>query len=98
MIVFGAEENPLFNPVNTDNIWLTALALLGAAVGVYLFFYGFRMLQYKRLILNTPFSKIRSASMGLVEVSGTTTGPKTIASAITVASGYNERHLSWQWV
>ena len=29
MIVFGAEENPLFNPVNTDNIWLTALASRG---------------------------------------------------------------------
>jgi E3 Ubiquitin ligase len=98
MIAFGAEENPLFNPVNTDNIWLTALALLGAAVGVYLFFYGFRMLQYKRLILNTPFSKIRSASMGLVEVSGTTTGPKTIPAGITGSPCYYYRARAWQWV
>ena len=84
-------------PLNTDSVWLSALAVLGAAVGVYLFFQGFRMLQYKRLILNTPFSKIRSASMGLVEVSGTPTGPKTIAAAITGAQCYYYRARGWQW-
>jgi E3 Ubiquitin ligase len=80
-----------------DSIWPSALAVLGAAVGVYLFFRGFRMLQYKRLILNTPVSKIRSASMGLVEVSGTPTGPKTIAAAITGAPCYYYRARAWIW-
>ena len=84
-------------PLNTDSTWLSALAVLGAAVGVYLFFYGFRMLQYKRLILNTPFSKIRSASIGLVEVSGTPTGPKTITAGITGTPCYYYRARGWQW-
>lgn len=85
--------------VNTaDTFWLSALGLLGLVLGVFLFFRGFKMLQYKRLILNTPFSKIRSASMGLVEVSGTPTGPKTIASAITGSPCYYYRARGWQWI
>ena len=32
----------------------------------------------QRLILNTPSSKIRSASMGLVEITGMAKGPHTI--------------------
>src|SRR5256885_7174413 len=71
--------------------WLSVIAMLGVAAGIFLFFRGFRMLQYKRLILNTPFSKIRSASMGLVEISGTPNGPQTIASPIT---GRSEEHTS----
>ena len=58
-------------------------AMIGAAVGVYLFFRGFRMLQFKRLVLNTPLSKVRSASMGLVELSGMGIGPQTIPAGIT---------------
>ncbi len=54
----------------SDDFWLVSMAVVGAVGGVVLFFRGFRMLQYKRLILNTPFSKIRSASIGLVEMSG----------------------------
>jgi hypothetical protein len=84
--------------VDADSIWLNALALLGLLTGVFLFFSGFRMLRYKRLILNTPFSKIRSASMGLVEVSGMPTGPKTIFSAITGAQCYYYRARAWQWL
>jgi hypothetical protein len=98
MIVFAVQENPLSGSLNADVFWLSALALLGASLGVYLFFYGFRMLQYKRLILNTPFSKIRSASMGLVEVSGTPTGPNTISAAITGAPCYYYRARGWQWL
>ena len=52
----------------SDESWIWAL--VGTAAGGYLFFRGLRMLQRKRLILNTPSSKIRSASIGLVEVSG----------------------------
>jgi hypothetical protein len=81
-----------------DSVWPSALALVGAAAGVYLFFYGFRMLQYKRLILNTPLSKIRSASMGLVEVSGTSRGPQTIAAAITGSPCFYYRARAWQWI
>ena len=82
----------------SDGVWLMLTALIGAAGGVALFFRGFRMLQYKRLILNTPFSKVRSASMGLVEVSGTPTGPQTISAAITGEPCYYYRAQAWQWV
>ena len=83
--------------LETSNVWLSFLGLLGVVAGVYLFFRGFRMLQYKRLILNTPFSKIRSASMGLVEVNGTPVGPQTIASAITGQPCYYYRARAWQF-
>jgi hypothetical protein len=39
-------------------------AMIGAAVGVYLFFRGFRMLQFKRLVLNTPLSKCAAPRWG----------------------------------
>jgi E3 Ubiquitin ligase len=64
--------------------WLVIVAILG----VFLFLWGFRMLRYKRLILNTPFSKIRSASMGLVEVSGAAKGPRTIPAGVTGQACY----------
>jgi hypothetical protein len=50
-------------------------AVIAVAAGVYLFYRGFRKLQRKRLILNIPTSKVRSASMGLVEVNGHAIGP-----------------------
>jgi len=82
----------------SDDFWLVSMAVVGAVGGVVLFFRGFRMLQYKRLILNTPFSKIRSASIGLVEVSGMPTGPQTISAAITGDLCYYYRVKAWQWV
>jgi E3 ubiquitin ligase len=77
---------------------LGLLALVGIYSGVYLFFRGFRMLQHKRLILNTPLSKIRSASMGLVEVSGMAAGPQTIPAGITGQPCYYYRATAWQQV
>jgi E3 Ubiquitin ligase len=82
----------------SDGSWFMLVALGGAVGGVALFFQGFRMLRYKRLILNTPFSKIRSASIGLVEVSGMPTGPQTISAAITGDPCYYYRVKAWQWV
>jgi hypothetical protein len=77
---------------------LGLLALLGIYCGVYVFFRGFRMLRHKRLILNTPFSKIRSASMGLVEVSGMAVGPQTIPAGITGEPCYYYHATAWQQV
>jgi hypothetical protein len=51
-----------------------AIAIVGACAGVYWFYRGFRLLQRKRLILNTPGSKIHSAAMGLVEINGLAVG------------------------
>ncbi len=69
---------------------------IGAGFGVILFLRGFHMLRYKQLILNTPFSKVRSASMGLVEVSGAAQGPRTIPAGITGVACYYYRARAWQ--
>ena len=70
---------------------------IGAGAGVYLFYRGFRLLQRKRLILDTPASKIRSASMGLVEINGLAVGPYTMTAPITGVPCYYFRTTAWQW-
>jgi hypothetical protein len=78
-----------------DNVWVWAL--LGAFAGVYLFYRGFRILQRKRLIMDTPTSKIRSASMGLVEVNGLAVGPYTMIAPVTGVPCYYYRTMAWRW-
>ena len=70
---------------------------VGFFAGLGLFFYGFRLLQRRRLILDTPFSKIRSASMGMVEVSGLAVGPYTMIAPITAHPCYYYRTLVWEY-
>ena len=70
---------------------------IGFFAGIGLFFYGFRLLQRRRLILDTPFSKIRSAPMGLVEISGLAVGPYTMTAPITARPCYYYRTLVWEW-
>ena len=81
----------IFRPENA-----MVLAAIGAAAGVYWFYKGFRLLQRKRLILNTPASKIRSASMGLVEVSGLATGPYVLTSPLKQTECYYYRSVAWE--
>jgi hypothetical protein len=76
---------------------LLLCCLLGFAAGIYLFFYGFRLLQRRRLILDTPFSKIRSAAMGMVEISGLAVGPYTMVAPITARLCYYYRTQVWEW-
>ena len=45
-------------------------SFVGLGFGIYLFFKGFGWFWEKRLIENTPTSKIRSIAMGLVEILG----------------------------
>jgi|SRR5579864_5273727 len=73
-------------------IWPVA----GICIGIYGFVLGFRSLQRKRLILNTPASKIRSASMGLVEISGMAIGPHVITSPLKQLECYYYRTIAWQ--
>ena len=70
---------------------------LGFCAGIGFFFYGFRLLQRRRLILDTPFSKIRSASMGMVEVSGLAVGPYNMIAPITARPCYYYRTLVWEY-
>ena len=71
--------------------------VVGFCAGIGLFIYGFRLLQRRRLILDTPLSKIRSASMGMVEVSGLAVGPYTMVAPITARPCYYYRTLVWEW-
>jgi hypothetical protein len=88
-IVFYSRSSP-----RTDGwVW----AVVGACAGIYLFYRGFRVLQRKRLIMDTPASKVRSASMGLVEMSGLAVGPYTLPAPITGAPCYYYRTMAWQW-
>jgi hypothetical protein len=83
---------------SVPNFWLLSLAWAGVLGGVYLFFLGFRMLRFKRMILNTPLSRIHSASIGLVEVTGTPVGPYILTAPVTGDPCYYYRVRAWQWV
>jgi hypothetical protein len=76
---------------------LIAWCVLGICAGIYLFIQGFRLLQRRQLILNTPVSKIRSASMGMVELSGLAVGPYTVVAPVTERPCYYYRTLVWEW-
>jgi hypothetical protein len=80
-----------------DPSGLLILCVIGFCAGIVVFIYGFRLLQRRRLILDTPFSKIRSASMGMVEVSGLAVGPYTMVAPITARPCYYYRTLVWEW-
>ena len=82
---------------SSDPTGLLVWCFIAFCAGIALFFYGFRLLQRRRLILDTPFSKIRSASMGMVEISGLATGPYTMQAPITGRPCYYFRTLVWEW-
>jgi len=71
--------------------------VIGICAGLYLFFRGFRLLQRRNLILDTPVSKIRSAPLGMVELSGLAVGPYTTAAPITARACYCYRTFVWEW-
>ena len=67
---------------NSDPTGLVIWCAIGFCAGIALFLYGFRLLQRRRLILEIPFSKIRSASIGMIEISGLATGPYTMVASV----------------
>ncbi len=71
--------------------------MVGTVAGLFLFYRGFGLLQRKRLIMNTPVSKVRSAAMGLVEISGLAIGPYSLVAPITGRPCYYFRTMVWQW-
>jgi E3 Ubiquitin ligase len=75
---------------------LTILSSAAIAGGLYFFFLGFHLLARKRLLLCTPTSKIRSAAIGLVEVTGEATGPHTVAAPITGKPCFLYHTTAWQ--
>ena len=75
---------------------LTVLSSIAIAGGLYFFFAGFQLLARKRLLLTTPTSRIRSAALGLVEVTGAAAGPYTISAPITGKPCFLYRTAAWQ--
>jgi len=82
----------LFIPINI----LTILSSIAIAGGLYFFLVGFQLLARKRLLLTTPTSKIRSAALGLVEVTGAAAGPYTISAPITGKPCFLYHTSAWQ--
>jgi hypothetical protein len=76
---------------------LVVWCVIGLCAGLYLFFQGFRLLQRRHLILDTPASKIRSAPLGLVELSGLAVGPYTMTAPVTAHPCYYYRTIVWEW-
>jgi E3 Ubiquitin ligase len=76
--------------------YLSVLACLEIAGGLYFFSIGFQLLARKRLLLATPNSRIRSAALGLVEINGVATGPHTMPAPITGKPCFLYRTIAWQ--
>jgi hypothetical protein len=72
-------------------------SVIGLYAGIYLFIKGFRLLQRRHLILDTPASKVRSASLGMVELNGLADGPYTVMAPITARSCYYYRTIASEW-
>jgi hypothetical protein len=83
---------------SSDDGKIVLYAAAGFVIGILLFVRGFRMLQRKRLILDTPASHIRSAAIGLVELNGLAVGPNTITSPITMRPSLYYRTALWREV
>jgi E3 Ubiquitin ligase len=83
---------------NSLSFWFLLLCLIGLVCGPGAFYQGFRMLRFKRMILNTPLSRIHSASVGLVEVMGKPVGPHVLTAPVTGEPCYYYRVQAWQWV
>lgn len=80
-------QDPMLRLLNDPLVWGSA----GAALGAYGFFRGFSLLKRKRLIQNTPRSTVRSAALGLVEISGQAAGPYTLVSPLANSDCYYYR-------
>ena len=70
--------------------------LVPMAAGLYFFARGFGVLARRRLITSTPQSKIRSAAVGLVEVSGLAVGPHTVHAPISGLPCFYYRTIAWE--
>jgi hypothetical protein len=71
--------------------------IVGVFAGLYIFYKGFLLLQRRHLILDTPVSKVRSASFGIVELNGLAVGPYTMIAPITERPCYYHRTVAWEW-
>jgi len=82
----------LIIPIKYFSLLLSA----AIAVGLYFLFLGFRLLAGKRSLLTLPTSTVRSATRGLVEVSGVAGGPCTTLAPITGEPCFLYHTTAWQ--
>jgi hypothetical protein len=66
----------------------------GFCGGLYLFLHGFRLLQRKQWIEDTPISKIAGAAMGRVGFFGKAVGPYTLLSPLAEVDCYYYRAVA----
>jgi hypothetical protein len=71
--------------------------IAGVFAGLYIFYKGFLLLQRRHLILDTPVSKIRSASLGTVELNGLAVGPYSMIAPISERACYYYRTVAYEW-
>jgi hypothetical protein len=71
--------------------------LVLSAIGIVLFVRGFGMLKRRRLIMNTPVSKVHSAAIGLVEISGLATGPYSFIAPASGLPAFYSMTTAWQY-
>jgi hypothetical protein len=83
---------PLMTPKDALNL---LFSLCGLIVGLYLFLRGFRLLQRKKWIEDTPVTKIAGAAIGAVKVFGKVTGPYTLLSPLAQVDCYYYRTTAW---
>lgn len=70
--------------LSVASAWLSLfMAIVGFFGGLYLFMQGFRLLQRKQWIEDTPISKIAGASIGRVEFFGKVVGPYTLLAPLS---------------
>ena len=82
----------LLMPLPNELILLSIVAVAG---GCYGFILGFRLLARKRLLLNPPTSKIRSASLGLVEINGVASSPYSLPAPISGLPCFLYQTTAW---
>jgi len=75
----AAPPDPIETVLRDPLLW----APIGILLGTFLFYRGFRLLQRKRFIVNTPACTIRAAALGRVEINGRADGPYTLVAPVS---------------
>ena len=81
----------------SDDGRLLLYAVLGFGGGIYTFFKGFRQYREYRIVADTPATRIRGISMGLVQVRGQAVGEQILTSPVTRTPCYLYRVVIEEW-
>ena len=93
----SATRHPLLSAQMVSTLTFV-FGVSGTIAGLYLFFRGFRLLQRKRWIEDTPVTKIAGAAIGRVKVLGKATGPYTLLSPLSGVDCYYYQAVAWNGI